>query len=62
VSHTPRPPFDGRPIPARVRRDRMLALVQERDVVRVSELDTIILDVGTTTTAIAHALAERPRP
>jgi DeoR/GlpR family transcriptional regulator of sugar metabolism len=40
----------------------MLALVQERDVVRVSELDTIILDVGTTTTAIAHALAERPRP
>jgi DeoR family transcriptional regulator, aga operon transcriptional repressor len=121
------PFLDGHPMPARIRRDRMLALVQERDFVRVSELadrfdvsevtvrsdldalaargvlrrvrggavprgttpaerpfeeaevaaaaekraiaraaaamvhpgDTIILDVGTTTTAIAHALADR---
>jgi DeoR family transcriptional regulator, aga operon transcriptional repressor len=125
VSRTPF--LDGHPIPARIRRDRMLALVQERDFVRVSELadrfdvsevtvrsdldalaargvlrrvrggavprgttpaerpfeeseiaaaaekraiaraaaamvhpgDTIVLDVGTTTTAIAHALADR---
>jgi DeoR family transcriptional regulator, aga operon transcriptional repressor len=126
VSHTPF--LDDHPMPARIRRDRMLALVQERDFVRVSELadrfdvsevtvrsdldalaargvlrrvrggavprgttpaerpfeesevaaaaekraiaraaaamvhpgDTIVLDVGTTTTAIAHALADRP--
>jgi DeoR family transcriptional regulator, aga operon transcriptional repressor len=119
--------LDGQPIPARIRRDRMSALVHERDFVRVSELadlfdvsevtvrsdldalaargvlrrvrggavprgttpaerpfeesevaaadekreiaraaaamvrsgDTIILDVGTTTTAIAQALADR---
>jgi DeoR family transcriptional regulator, aga operon transcriptional repressor len=117
----------GHPVPARIRRDRMSALIRERDFVRVSELadlfdvsevtvrsdldalaargavrrvrggavprgttpaerpfeesevaaapekraiartaaamvhpgDTIILDVGTTTTAIAHALADR---
>jgi DeoR family transcriptional regulator, aga operon transcriptional repressor len=119
--------LDGLPVPARIRRDRMLTLIQERDFVRVSELadrfdvsevtvrsdldalaargvlrrvrggavprgttpaerpfeeqeiaaasekraiaqaaaamvhpgDTIILDVGTTTTAVAHALADR---
>jgi DeoR family transcriptional regulator, aga operon transcriptional repressor len=124
---TGRHAFDDQPVPARVRRDRMLALVHERDFVRVSELadrfdvsevtvradldalavrgalrrvrggavprgttpaerpfeesevaaaaekraiaqaaaalvhpgDTIILDVGTTTTAIAQALADR---
>lgn len=118
---------DAGPVPARVRRDRMLALLQERDFVRVVDLahrfrisevtvrsdldaldsrgqlrrvrggavpraaapverrfeeaevasasqkraiarvaaimvgngDTIVLDVGTTTTAVAHALAER---
>jgi DeoR family transcriptional regulator of aga operon len=117
----------GHPVPARLRRDRMSALIHERDFVRVSELadtfdvsevtvrsdldalaargvvrrvrggavprgatpaerpfeesevaaaaekrsiaaaaaatvrsgDTIVLDVGTTTTAIAHALADR---
>jgi DeoR family transcriptional regulator, aga operon transcriptional repressor len=121
------PAREGHPVPARLRRDRMLALVHERDCVRVSELadrfdvsevtvrsdldalaargglrrvrggavprgttpverpfegsevaaaaekraiartaatmvrsgDTIILDVGTTTTAIAQALADR---
>jgi DeoR family transcriptional regulator, aga operon transcriptional repressor len=120
---------DGpRSLPARIRRDRMLALVREQEFLRVSELadrfdvsevtvradldaleqrnqlrrvrggavprpaapperrfeeaevaaaaqkraigraaaeliengDTIILDVGTTTTAVAHALADRP--
>ena len=118
---------DSGPLPARVRRDRMLALLRERDFVRVAELaerfdvsevtvrgdldalqargqlrrvrggavpraaapterrfeeaevaaaaqkraiagtaaamvgdgDTIVLDVGTTTTAVAQALAER---
>jgi DeoR family transcriptional regulator, aga operon transcriptional repressor len=118
---------DPGPVPARIRRDRMLALLRERDFVRVADLaerfdvsevtvrgdldalqargqlrrvrggavprvaapierrfeeaeiaaaeqkrviartaaamvsdgDTIVLDVGTTTTAVAHALAER---